>query len=60
MPIEETIDLLATEKVTDDMARVLASGFGALLEVLKALETMPGDTHWRNSQPWVSTRLAVC
>jgi hypothetical protein len=24
--------LLATEKVTDDMARVLASGFGALVE----------------------------
>jgi len=27
----------ATEKLTDDMARVLASGFGALVEVLKAL-----------------------
>ena len=37
VPIEESIELLATEKVTDDMARVLASGFGALVEVLKAL-----------------------
>jgi hypothetical protein len=37
VPIEESIELLKTEKVTDDMARVLASGFGALVEVLKAL-----------------------
>ena len=37
VPIEELIELLATEKVTDDMARVLASGFGALVEVLKAM-----------------------
>ena len=39
VPIEESIELLKTEKVTDDMARVLASGFGALVEVLKALGT---------------------
>ena len=37
VPIEESMELLATEKVTDDMARVLAIGFGALVEVLKAL-----------------------
>jgi hypothetical protein len=37
VPIGESIEPLATENVTDDMARVLASGFGALVEVLKAI-----------------------
>jgi hypothetical protein len=31
------LELLATEKVTDEMAKTLASGFEALVEVLKAL-----------------------
>ncbi len=44
VPIEESIELLKTEKVTDDMARVLASGFGALVEVLKVMGA-PGVEH---------------
>ena len=43
VPIEESIELLATEKVTDEMARVLASGFESLGEVLKALGTPEGE-----------------
>ena len=37
VPIEESIELLAAEKVPDEMARVLASWFGALVEMLKAM-----------------------
>jgi hypothetical protein len=37
VPISESLELLATEKITDEMAATLASGFGALVEVLKAL-----------------------
>ena len=36
VPTKESIELLAIDKVTDDMARGLASRFGALVEVLKA------------------------
>ena len=37
VPIEESLEMLRTETVSDDVARVLASGFGALVEVLKAI-----------------------
>jgi len=33
---------MRTEKVSDEMAKTLAEGFGALIEVLKALSTPEG------------------
>ena len=42
MSTEESLEMLCTEKVTDEMAKVLADGFGILIEVLKALGT-PGE-----------------
>ena len=42
VPITESLQLLATEKVTDEMAVTLASGFEALVEVLKALGSPKG------------------
>ena len=41
--IEESLELLRTEKVSDEMAKVLADGFGVLVEVLKALGTPAAD-----------------
>ena len=41
--IEESLELLRTEKVSDEMAKVLADGFGVLIEVLKALGTPEGE-----------------
>jgi hypothetical protein len=37
--IEESLQMLRTEKVSDEMAKTLADGFGVLVEVLKALGT---------------------
>ena len=37
MSIEESLEMLRTETVSDEIAKVLADGFGALVEVLKAL-----------------------
>ena len=42
--IEESLELLRTEKVSDEMAKTLADGFGVLVEVMKALAT-PEGTH---------------
>ena len=36
-------EMLRTEKVSDEMAKVLADGFGVLVEVLKALDTPEGE-----------------
>ena len=41
--IEESLELLRTEKVTDEMAKTLSDGFGVLVEVLKALATPEGE-----------------
>ena len=41
--IEESLELLRTEKVTDEMAKTLADGFGVLVEVLKALGAPAGE-----------------
>ena len=35
--IEESLEMLRTETVSDEQAKVLAEGFGVLVEVLKAL-----------------------
>ncbi len=37
--IEESLEMLRAEKVSDEQAKVLADGFGVLVEVLKALGT---------------------
>ena len=42
--IEESLAMLRTEKVSDEMAKTLADGFGVLVEVMKALAT-PEGTH---------------
>lgn len=42
VPIEQSLDLLATEKISDETARTLADGFSVLIEVLKALGTPSG------------------
>jgi hypothetical protein len=39
---EESLEMLRTEKVGDEMAKVRADGFGVLVEVLKALGTLQG------------------
>jgi hypothetical protein len=43
MSIEESLEMLRTEKVSDEMAKTLADGFGVLVEVLKALGTPEGE-----------------
>jgi hypothetical protein len=35
--------MLRTEKVNDEMAKILADGFGVLVEVLRALATPEGE-----------------
>ena len=42
--IDESFQMLRTERVSDEMAKTLADGFGVLVEVLKALAT-PEGTH---------------
>jgi hypothetical protein len=42
-PFTESLELLATEKVTDEMAATLAAGFEALVEVLKAEGSPEGE-----------------
>ena len=44
MSIEESLGMLRTEKISDEQAKILADGFGVLVEVLKALAT-PGGGH---------------
>ncbi len=41
--IEESLEMLRTETVSDEQAKVLADGFGVLVEVLKALGTPEGE-----------------
>ncbi len=43
MSIEESLEMLRTEKISDEQAKVLADGFGVLIEVLKALGTPKGE-----------------
>jgi hypothetical protein len=43
MSIEESLNMLRTEKINDEMAKTLADGFGVLVEVLKALGTPVGE-----------------
>ena len=42
--IEESLEMLRVVRVSDEKAKVLANGFGVLIEVLKALGT-PGGEH---------------
>ncbi len=37
--IEQSLEMLRTEKISDEQAKVLAHGFRVLIEVLKALGT---------------------
>ena len=41
--IEESLQMLHTEKISDEQAKTLADGFGVLVEVLKALGTPEGE-----------------
>ena len=41
--IEESLETLRSEKISDDQAKTLADGFGVLVEVLKALGTPEGE-----------------
>jgi hypothetical protein len=41
--IEESLEMLRTESIADEMAKTLADGFGVLVEVLKALGTPEGE-----------------
>lgn len=41
--IEESLEMLRTEKISDEMAKKLADGFRVLVEVLKALATPEGE-----------------
>ena len=43
MSIEESLEMLRTEKISDEMAKVLADGFGVLVQVIKALGTPEGE-----------------
>ena len=45
--IEESLEMLRTERVSDEQAKVLADGFGVLVQVLKALAT-PEGTNWQS------------
>ena len=48
MSIEESLEMLRTEKVSDEMAKTLADGFGVLVEVITALGTPTADPRpWR-------------
>ncbi len=42
--IEESLEMLRAEKISDEQAKVLANGFGVLVEVLKALGA-PEEEH---------------
>ena len=41
--IEESLEMLRTEKISDEMTKTLADGFGILVDVLKALATPAGE-----------------
>ncbi len=41
--IEESLQMLRTEKISDEQAKILAHGFAVLVEVLKALGTPEGS-----------------
>ena len=41
--IEESLEMLRTEKISDETVKTLADGFGVLVEVLKALGTPEGE-----------------
>ncbi len=41
--VEKSLEMLRTEKISDEMAKVLADGFGVLVEVLKSLATPEGE-----------------
>ncbi len=41
--IEESLEMLRTETVSDEQAKTLADGFGVLVEVMKALGTPEGE-----------------
>jgi hypothetical protein len=41
--LEESLEMLRTETVSDEMAKTLADGFGVLIDVLKALGTPEGE-----------------
>ena len=43
LPTTASLDQLSAEKITDEMAAPLASGFEALIKVLKAMGTQEGE-----------------
>ncbi len=43
MSNEESLEMLRIEKISDEQAKILADGFGVLVEVLKALATPEGE-----------------
>ncbi len=43
--IEESLEMLRTERISDEMAKTLEYGFGVFVLVLKALGT-PEGTQW--------------
>ena len=47
--IEESLEMLRTEKISDEMAKVLADGFGVLVEVLKARAVKRSQCGWNLS-----------
>ena len=40
---EESLGMQRTEKISDEMAKTLADGFGVLVVVLKAMATPEGE-----------------
>ena len=54
LSIEESLEMLRTERVSEEQAKILADGFGVLVAVLKVFGTPEGGIS-RNSQLWMST-----
>ena len=41
--VKESLEMLHTEKISDEQAKTLADGFGVLIDVLKSLATPKGE-----------------
>jgi len=41
IPVEESLQLMLTEAIDDDQAKMLADGFEVLITVMKSLATLP-------------------
>ena len=59
--IEESLEMLRAEKISDEQAKILANGFGVLVEVLKALGLPRGNVEYNYSlTPRKLTCQALC